>query len=393
MAASIFGLGVVIGPTLAPMLGGWIIDNYSWPWIFFINLPIGIIAAILSWTYIKERTHRRQVLRIDWAGIALLIVGIASLQYVLERGQTEDWFDSRTIVLLSVTAVISLISFVWRELTTKYPVVNLHVLKSRVLASCGVLTFVIGFGLFASVFVVPVFAQQLLGYTAMQTGLLLVPGAIVTMVMMPLVGRIQEKGMPPQVMLFTGFALTALYTFMLSRINLDAGWGTFFGPLVIRGVGMSLAMIPLMTLAISGLQPRDLPQGVALNNMLRQLGGSFGIAIVTTYLAHRVGVNRVALLSLVTQYSTATQQRLSMLTNGFMAKGSSLAIAKQQALAAIDGSVMRQTMVKSYIDIFLFVTIFFVLCLPLILMIRRGHPALDREEMEEERELVLMNFE
>ncbi len=371
-AAAIFGLGVVIGPTIGPTLGGWIVDNFTWPWIFFVNIPIGIGAAMLSWTYVKEPKHERKVGRIDWEGIILLIVGIASLQYVLERGETEDWFDSRTIVMLTVTSVISLVLFIWRELTTEHPVVELHVLKSRTLASCAFLTFIIGFGLFSSVFVIPVFAQRLLGYTAMQTGLLLLPGALVTLFVLPFVGKIQQRGMPPQLMIFVGFALTAVYTFMLSRISLDAGWWTFFGPLVIRGIGLPLCFIPITTLAVSGLHPRDIPQGVALNNMMRQLGGSFGIAIVNTYLANRVAVNRVNLISHVTQYSQATQLRFNGLVQSFVGKGSTLAAAKQQAVVALDGMVTRQVMVKSYLDIFVFVTIFFVICLPLILTIRKG---------------------
>jgi len=380
-ASAIFGLGVVIGPTIGPTLGGWIVDNFTWPWIFFVNIPIGITAAVLSWTFVKEPKDERKVGAIDWTGILLLIVGISSLQYVLERGETEDWFDSRTIVLLSATAVIGLILFVWRELTTKHPVVELHVLKSRTLAFCAFLTFIIGFGLFSSVFVIPVFAQRLLGYTAMQTGLLLLPGAIVTLFVLPFVGKIQQRGFPPQLMIFFGFALTALYTFMLSRISLQAGWWDFFGPLVIRGIGLPLCFIPITTLAVSGLSPRDIPQGVALNNMMRQLGGSFGIAIVNTYLAHRMQINRVGLIAHVTQYGSATQLRLNTMIQSFMAKGETIAVAQQQATAALEGAVLRQTMVKSYLDVFVFVTIFFVMCLPLILTIRKGKAPISAEAM------------
>jgi len=218
-----------------------------------------------------------------------------------------------------------------------------------------------------------VFAQRLMGYDAMQTGLLLLPGALVTMFVLPWVGKIQQKGVPAQVLIFAGFTLTALYTYLLSRISLDANWWTFFGPLVIRGIGLPMCFVPITTLAVSGLHPRDIPQGVAMNNMMRQLGGSFGIAIVNTYLGHRVAANRVGLIAHITPYATAVQQRLSLLVQGFVSKGSSLAIAKQQAYAALDGMVMRQTMLRSYLDIFVFVTIFFVVCLPLILTIRRGN--------------------
>ncbi len=379
LASAIFGLGVVIGPTIGPTLGGYIVDNFTWPWIFFVNIPIGITAAILAFTYVKEPKHERVVSKIDWLGIGYLIVGIASLQYVLERGQFEDWFDSRTIVLLSVLSAVSLILFVWHELHTEHPAVELHVLKSRTLAICAFLTFIIGFGLFSSVFIVPLFAQRLLGYNAMQTGLLMLPGAAVTMVALPFIGKIQQRGAPPQVMIFIGFVLTALFTYLLSRISLDANYGTFLGPLIIRGIGLPLCFVPITTLAVSSLHPRDIPQGVALNNMMRQLGGSFGIAIVNTYLAHRIGVNRVGLISHVTEYSMATQQRLNGMIQAFMAKGSSLVAAKQQAMKALDGMVIRQTMVKSYLDIFLFVTVFFLLCLPLIMTLRRGRTAVSAD--------------
>ncbi len=379
VAAGIFGLGVVIGPTIGPTLGGWIIDTLHWPWIFFVNVPIGIIAAILSWTYVKEPKHERKVGAIDWTGILLLIVGIGSMQYVLERGESEDWFSSRTIVVLAVTAVLGLVLFIWRELTTEHPVVELHVLKSRTLAFCAFLTFVIGFGLFASVFIIPIFAQQLLGYDAMHTGLLLLPGALVTMFVLPWVGRIQQKGMSPQLMIFIGFSLTALFTFELSRINLDAGYWTFFWPLVVRGIGLPFCFIPITVLAVSGLSPRDIPQGVAMNNMMRQLGGSFGIAIVNTYLDRRLMANRMGLISHVTQYSTATQIRMYQLVHGFMSKGALPGVARQQAIKALGGIVVRQSMVKSFLDIFILVTIFFVACLPLILTIRKGDAPVSAE--------------
>jgi MFS transporter, DHA2 family, multidrug resistance protein len=375
LAAGIFGLGVVIGPTIGPTLGGYIVDNFSWPWIFFVNLPIGIVAAVLSYTYVKEPKHERKVGRIDWWGIAFLVVGIGALQYVLERGETEDWFDSRTIVLLSVLAGVSLILFVWHELTTEHPAVELRVLKSKTLAACAFLTFIIGFGLFSSVFIIPVFAQRLLHYDAMQTGLLLLPGALVTMLILPIVGKIMQKGVPPQPLIFLGFILTAYYTWDLSHISLDAGYWTFFPALIIRGIGLPLMFVPITTLAISGLPPRDIPQGVAMNNMMRQLGGSFGIAIVNTYLLHRLAVNRVSLIGYITPYSVATQQRLNALIHGFMGKGATYAVARQRALGALEGLVSQQTALKAYLDVFVFVSIFFVACLPLILTIRRGHEA------------------
>lgn len=372
LAAGIFSLGVVLGPTIGPTLGGWIIDNFSWPWIFYVNLPIGLVAAFLSITYVSEPKHGKVVEKIDWPGIGLLIAGIASLQYVLERGQSEDWFDSRTITGMSIFAVLTLVGFVWRELTTEHPAVNLRVLKSSTLALCAILTFVMGFGLFSSVFVVPVFVQRLLHYDAMQTGLLLLPGALASAICLPLVGRLMQKGLPNQPVIFLGFVLTALYSWMLAGSSMSTGAHDFLWPLLVRGLGLACISVPLTTLAVSGLRGPDIAQGVALNNMMRQLGGSFGIAIVNTYLAHRMAVNRVGLISHITNFDFVSRQRISQLVAGFMAKGASFVEAQQKAIAALEGTVMQQTMLKSFLDVFVFVTIFFIACLPLILTVRKG---------------------
>ena len=372
LAAGIFGLGIVLGPTIGPTLGGWIIDNYNWHWIFYVNLPIGTTAAILSYFFVKEPKEQRKVGTTDWLGIGLLIVGIGAMQIVLERGQSEDWFDTPYIALLAFTSALCLISFVWHELTTEHPVVDLRVLRSPTLAICAVLTFILGFGLFSSVFIVPVFAQRLLGYTAMQTGLLLLPSALVAAFCLPMVGKIMQRGAPPQIFIFVGFTLTALYTWLLSFSSLETGSSDFFWPLIIRGLGLACISVPLTTLAVSGLKPRDMPQGVALNNMMRQLGGSFGIAIVNTYLAHRYAANRMMLISHVSQYDFTTQQRLQGLIGNFMAKGAPFLTAQRRAYAALDGIVAQQMLVKSFVDVFIFVTIFFVLCIPLIMTVRRG---------------------
>ena len=216
-AAAIFSVGVFVGPTLGPTVGGWIIDNYSWPWIFYINLPIGLGAAVLSYFYIKEPVQARSAKHIDWAGITLLTVGLGSLQTVLERGQTEDWFSTRYITVLAVVAGISLIAFVSWQLMADHPVVDLRVLRSRSLAIAATLTFVLGFALFATVFIVPVFVQRLLGFTAMETGMLFLPGAGVAVLVLPLVGRMLVKGVRPQFMIVSGFIIVAGFAFMLSR--------------------------------------------------------------------------------------------------------------------------------------------------------------------------------
>ncbi len=378
IASALFGVGIFIGPTLGPTLGGWIIDNYSWPWIFYINLPIGLAAAALSWTFVREPLTQRRSDSVDWTGIGLLIMGLGSLQVVLERGEREDWFSTRYIVVLAALAVVSLVSFVIWELIAEHPVVDLRVLRSRTLASAAALTFVLGFALFASVFIVPVFVQRLLGFTAMQTGMLFLPGAAVSIVVLPLIGKMLVKGVPPHVLIVIGFMVVSVFAYMLGSLNQAAGSSDFFWPIILRALGLSLMAIPLTQLAVSGLPPRDIPQGVALNNMMRQVGGSFGIAFINTYIDHRLAVHRQDLVSELVPGHPATVARLSGLTHRMAAAGMSPWEAPRHALAVLGQMVERQANLLSYLDAFRLVAFICVACLPLILLAgkpRRTNPA------------------
>jgi DHA2 family multidrug resistance protein len=372
-AASLFAVGIFVGPTIGPTLGGWIIDQHSWPWIFYINLPIGLTAAFLSWLYVREPEHVRSAETIDWLGIALLIAGLGSLQTVLERGESEDWFSKTYIVVLAAVAAVSLLGFFVRELTTEHPVVDLRVLRSRRLAVAASLTFVLGFALFATVFIVPVFTQRLLGYTAVKTGMLFLPGALVAVFFLPVMGRLLMKGFPPQFMVILGFAIVAVFALMLSTLNLEAGSDDFFWPVILRAVGLSLVTIPLTQLAVSGLPPRDVPQGVALNNMMRQMGGSFGIAFINTFLDHRTAAHRLALVSRLSPGDAATDGRLGALTRALVSRGATAWDASHRALALLEGAVQRQAALLSYLDAFRFVGILSLVCVPLILL--AGKPA------------------
>jgi DHA2 family multidrug resistance protein len=373
-AASIFAVGLFVGPTIGPTIGGWIIDHYSWPWIFYINLPIGIVAAFLSWLFVKEPGHARNAETIDWIGIGLLIVGLGALQTVLERGEAEDWFSKRYIVLLSVVAALSLLSFVARELLTDHPVVDLRVLRSRKLAICASLTFVLGFSLYATVFIVPVFTQRLLGYTAMQTGLLFWPGSLVALFFLPLMGRALMKGFPPQIMVLSGFLIVAIFAARLSLLNLSAQSGDFFWPIILRALGLSLVTIPLTQLAVSGLHQRDIPQGVALNNMMRQMGGSFGIAFINTFLDHRTAAHRLDLVSRLSPGDPATDARLAQITGLLVSKGQTAWEASRHALAILEVTVERQASLLSYLDAYRLVAFLSLLCVPLILFVGRSKP-------------------
>ncbi len=370
MATALFGLGVVVGPTLGPTLGGFITDHFSWPWIFYINIPLGMIAVLLSLSYIKDSVHAKDPGTVDWLGIILLTVGIGSLQVVLERGESEDWFETSYITWLAIGSVLGIIFFIWRELTAEHPVVDIRILKNRELAIGMFTTFILGFGLFASVFVFPVFCQNILGFTAQQTGELMIPGGLATIFMMPFVGKLLQKKFPPQVMATFGFIFFFVFTWMLSKSNLQSGEGDFLLPLILRGVGLAFLFVPLTTLALGSLKPEDVAQGTGLNNMMRQLGGSFGIALVTTFIHLKQGVHRTNLLSHVNIYDPAYVERFNSLKQGFISRGVPAETGATLANKAIDGMVVKQTFLMTYMDAFWFVGIFFIFCIPLLYLQR-----------------------
>ena len=378
MAMALFGLGIVVAPTLGPTLGGYITDHYNWPWVFYINIPIGIIATLMTLSFIHGSKTIHPDATIDWLGIILLTIGIGSLQIVLERGETEDWFDTTYIVVLSFVAAIGMVLFVWRELTAEHPVVNLQVLKNRGLSLGMMTTFILGFCMFGSVFIFPVFCQQLLGFSAQQTGMLLIPGGLSTIFMMPLVGVLLKKGFPPQVMALLGMLLFFAFTVILSGSTLGSGESDFWWPLIIRGVGLSLLFVPLTTLALGTLKGKDIPQGTGLNNMMRQLGGSFGIAILNTVLHWRMGFHRNMLIENINQYNPAFNMRFNAAVQNLVAAGKSFADAQMIALKSIDYAVLKQTALLSYTDSFYLVGIIFLFAIPFLFLqpIKKADPKL-----------------
>jgi DHA2 family multidrug resistance protein len=378
LGQALFGMGVIIGPTIGPTLGGFIVDNYDWPWIFYVNVPVGILAAIFTLLFIRDPERIKNAIprplrEIDWAGIGLLIMGVGSLQLVLEQGETEDWFESSYILFFTALSVIGVVGFIWRELTTDKPIVDLRVLgKSRNLAVGAFLSFVLGFGLFASVFVFPIFTQRILGFSAAQTGYLLLPGALMSGFMMPLIGRALQAGVPQKFMIPVGFTIFFIFTFwMASRISPTAGESDFFWPLIVRGVGLGLIFLPITTMSLAGLQGKDAGQAAGITGMIRQLGGSFGVAIVGTYLERSMMQNRVALLPKISLYNPETAQRIQAFTQNFLQKGFPLDQAQKQAYMALEGILMKQTSLITYSQVFTALGFFFIACLPLILLVKR----------------------
>ena len=374
-ASALFGIGIFIGPTIGPTLGGFITEHYSWPWIFYINVPIGIAAMISCYFLLPEAPNKSPNGngRIDWLGIILLTIGIGSLQTVLERGETDDWFAANYIILLSVTAAIALTAFVLWELHVPHPVVNLRVLKSKSLFIASILTFVSGLGLFTTIYLTPVFAQRLLGFTPTQTGLLLLPGSIIALGALILTGKLLQKGVSPPTIIAVGFLLFIFFNWEMGHMSLDTSAHSISLMLITRALGIALLTVPLSSLAVSSLKATDIPQGTALNNMMRQLGGSFGISIVNTYSARRTELHRTDILANITDINPLVHERIVRYTSYFQDKGKTLLDAKKLAVKAIDIAVVKQSTLLSYLDSYLLIGILFAVTLPLLLfVVKRG---------------------
>jgi MFS transporter, DHA2 family, multidrug resistance protein len=385
MAQAIYGLGVIIGPTLGPPLGGFIVDHYSWPFIFYINIPIGVIATLLTLQYVRSPKYaeKKTAKEVDWAGIGLLAVSVGSLQYVLERGQEDDWFSSSTITTLTVTAVLGFFFFIWRELTAKNPVVELRVLKNGNLRVGTILSFILGFGLYGSTFIIPLYTQMSLGWTAQQSGALMIPAALTTAFMMPIIGMMMQKGAKAQILVAIGMLVFFAYSFWgYKALTPDTGKDAFFWMLILRGMGMGLLFIPITALSLSTLKGQQIGQGASFTGMMRQLGGSFGIALITTFMAHQNVVHRSALLSHVSADNPAVQQRIQGMQHNYISKGMSADVALKSAYQTLDYMVMKQAAVLSYMDVFLYIGLTFLICIPFVLMVKaKKAPKIDMGDM------------
>ncbi|SEJ54419.1 MFS transporter, DHA2 family, multidrug resistance protein [Dyadobacter sp. SG02] len=380
IAQAIYGLGVIVGPTLGPPLGGYIVDNYSWPYIFYINIPLGIIAAMLTMEFVRSPkfANKKAANEIDWWGIIFLAVAVGSLQYVLEKGQEEDWFNDEIITILSVTSVFSFFFFIWREWTYKNPIVNLRVLGNGNLRVGTILSFILGFGLYGSTFIIPLYTQATLGWTATQSGMLMVPAAIVTAMMMPVVGQLLQRGVKQQYLVAIGMVFFFVYSYWGYLIlTPDTGKDAFFSMLIVRGIGLGLLFVPITTLALSTLKGREIGEGAAFTGMMRQLGGSFGVAVITTFIARQNMSHRNDLVTKLDVNNPVVQQRVEGLQHSFMAKGMTPDVALNSGYKILDYTVSKQAQVMSYMDVFLYLGVMFLICVPFVLWTRSGKTKVD----------------
>lgn len=365
-ANGIFGAGIVMGPTLGPVLGGYLTDNFSWGWIFYVNIPIGIIATYLSWKYVKG-TKAKIEGKIDYLGILFLIIGIGGLQMVLEEGERKDWFNSNFITTLSIISALGIIAFVVRELKIKNPVVDLKVLKNRNVIIGAALSLAFGMAIYVSVFLYPVFVQSFLGWNATRTGLLILPSSFLTGMLMGLNATLLQKGISPKILVFVGFVSVIGYEFITFFLATPtSGEWDWFWPQMIRGFGFGFIFVPVAGLMLSGLKGNNLAQASGLSNMLRLLGGAIGIAVTNTFVTRRFATHRGDLISNISMYDPETYERFYGLVQGFQSIGKSLQEAQQMAAGAIEGTVSTQSAIISYAEGFLFIGIICTLVLPLI---------------------------
>ncbi len=373
IASGLFGMGVIMGPTLGPTLGGWVMEHLDWPWIFYINLPVGLVACLLAYNFIEKKEGEgksKSDIEIDYLGILLLAVGIGSLQYVLERGESEDWFASFTIQWLTLAALIGVVGFIWRELVIPNPAVRLSILKNRTLAMTNVFTFVVGIGLFTSVYVFPVMVQRINGFTPYETGLAILLPTLIGAFIFPIVGKMMAKGAPPTPFIFVGCIMFIIFGFYGGTMNGDADRWDFFYVLMLRTFGISLMQLPLINQAVAGLPQKDYAPAIAINNMIRQLGGAFGIALANNYVSTHFAQHRSDLIAHVYQSNPVTAERLTALTNGMIAKTGDATTAAQQALTILNLSVDKQAYLLSYLDTYRLISLFFIAILPFIFFVK-----------------------
>ncbi len=370
-AMAFWGVGIVVAPMLGPVLGGWLTDNYSWRWIFYINLPIGLASVMMTRLFIFDPSYlRRAAVRVDQWGIGLLALGIASLQVVLDKGQEEDWFGSRMITVLVGLAVVGLTAFVIRELVTRHPVVNLRVFRERTYASGTALMTLLGFVLYGSMVALPIFLQEMLGYPAEQAGIAMAPRGLGSFVGMPLVGVIIGR-VDPRKMLGVGLVGAAFSLIALSHLNLNAGYWDLFWPQFFQGLFMAMLFVPLTTVTMDAIRPEAMGNATSLFNLMRNIGGSVGIATATTMIARSTQNFLHTFGRHVNPYNLTEQSLVASLRAYFVERGADRVTALREAYAAVGGMVQQQAALLSYLNVFKFFGVVFLAMLPLVLLMRR----------------------
>lgn len=369
-ATAIFGVGLMIGPAVGPVMGGYITDNWSWNWIFFINVPIGIVAAFLSWSFVPNLAEAVKPKRMDWWGIIFLIIGLCSLQYFLEEGTNKYWFESSEITFFFILAIVGLTAFVWREWVVEEPAVNIKLYKSFNLAVGHLLNLILGMMIIGMFFIFPLFTQVTLSWTATQQGTFLISSAIASAFAMILVSKIVLKKLNNAITAIIGVLLFSVFLILLSFSSPDSSEKNFFWPFILSGFGRAFLMVPLMSMALSGLRGKDLAQATGLSNIMRQLGSAIGIALMGIYLNYQGAFVRSNMIGNVNMYNNMVTERIAAYTQNFLSAGYSTDDANQLAYQILDSSLSKQQEIVSYDNAYMAVGLIFLICIPLILLIR-----------------------
>jgi DHA2 family multidrug resistance protein len=377
MAFAVYGIAVVMAPAIGPTLGGWITDDFSWRWIFFINIPVGILSLLLTSRLIQDPPYfkRRKLseTRIDYIGLGLVALGLGTLQVILDKGQREDWFESHFIVGLTVISAASLILVVFWEWNHKDPIVDLHLFRERTFAAANFLMFMLGFALLGSTLLLPLFMQTMLGYTAERSGMALSPGGFAIMVMMPIVGFLLSRYSPRWLMVF-GLSMLSFSLFHMTTFDLGVDFRTVMMARVFQSVGLAFLFVPINTAAYASLPREKNNAASGLMNLARNIGGSFGISFVTTGLARRAQFHQVRLVEKLNAANPQFQSVLHGMTGKFSGGGSGPGTALQHAYALMQANVIRQATMLAYIDNFWVLGVVIFCLIPCVFVIKKAKP-------------------
>jgi len=371
MANAIFGVGAMFGPIVGPALGGWITDNLNWRWIFYINIPIGVIAVIMAYFFIFDPSYlKRGKMKMDYWGLSLLVIGLGSLQIVLDKGQHEDWFNSSFIMVFAVLSAVSLLILPIVEMRHESPVINLRLFRDISFSAGNLTMFMVGFCLYSSIMLIPLFLQTLMGYDATLAGMVLAPGGVATLITMPFVGVLITHYDGRKVVL-AGLITGACAMFLMRGLTLEASYWDFVWPRVVLGFGLAMTFVPLTTVTLATIPREEMGNATGLFNLLRNIGGSVGIAVSATMLSRYGQFYQNILVSNITPYSLRSQEKLLALKHAALTHGADLASADKVSYSLLYGIVKRQAGILAYNRIFFIMGLAFLAIIPFLLLLKK----------------------
>ncbi len=370
-AMAFWALGIVVAPMLGPVAGGWLTDNYSWRWVFYINVPIGVLAMFLTQAFIFDPHYlRKESKGIDYWGIGLLVLGIGSLQIMLDKGQEDDWFSSHFIITLAVLTVVGITGLIIRELKAEHPIIDLSIFRYRSYAIGTFIMTVVGFVLYGSTVLLPLLMQELLGYTATHAGVTNLPRGMASFLFMPLAGYLTGK-VDARKLLAAGFLATAFAMYRISLFSLDAASSNFWLPLAVQGAGLGLIFVPLTTVTNDSIPRERMGNAASIFNLMRNIGASIGIAMVETMQVRKTQTHVNILGEHINPANPMARQAIAGMQGLFMSQGKDAVTATRQAYGAVWGMVQQQAAMLAYNDVFRFLALMFIVMLPLLFLLRR----------------------